>query len=142
MNPWIGCDLDGTLAEYHGWTGEIGDPIPPMVERIKKHLEDGDNVRIVTARVAPPIEHAEKLRQCALIGDWCMKHLGYSLPATCSKDYGMVLLYDDRAVQVMTNTGIVVDQALVGLLYDRVQSLLDHFGLDEFTFPDGEVWTR
>lgn len=34
---WYAVDLDGTLAHYDGWRGEdhIGDPIPPMVERIK-----------------------------------------------------------------------------------------------------------
>ena len=34
---WIGVDLDGTLAEYHGWKGSehIGPPIPLMVERVK-----------------------------------------------------------------------------------------------------------
>ncbi len=143
MNPWYGCDLDGTLAKYYGWDdGEIGEPIPAMVERIKKHLEDGDEVRIVTARVAPPVEHTEEMRRRAEISEWCKEHLGRSLPITCRKDYGMVLLYDDRAVQVMTNTGIVVDQALIGLLYERVEALLDYFGLDTFTFPDGEVWER
>lgn len=138
---WIGCDLDGTLADSRN-AGEIGEPIPAMVERIKKHLEDGDEVRIVTARVAPPIEHTKEMQVRSEIGDWCRRHLGQVLPITCRKDYGMILLYDDRAVQVLTDTGIVVDQALIGLLYDRVEALLDHFGLDEFTFPDGEVWER
>ena len=34
---WIGADLDGTLAEYHGWSadGSIGNPVPDMVERVK-----------------------------------------------------------------------------------------------------------
>lgn len=34
--PWIGVDLDGTLAEYHGWQGpdNIGSPVQPMVERM------------------------------------------------------------------------------------------------------------
>lgn len=38
---WIGVDLDGTLAEYHGWgNGEIGDPVPAMLERVKKWLAE------------------------------------------------------------------------------------------------------
>lgn len=50
---WIGVDLDGTLAYYDGWKGEhhIGDPIPEMLDRVKGWLEQGYEVRIVTARV-------------------------------------------------------------------------------------------
>ena len=52
---WIGVDLDGTLAEYHGWhdDGRIGKPILPMVARVKKWLAEGKEVRIVTERVWP-----------------------------------------------------------------------------------------
>ena len=34
---WIGIDMDGTLAHYHGWYGvdHIGEPIPKMVERVR-----------------------------------------------------------------------------------------------------------
>ena len=37
---WIGVDLDGTLAIYTGWKGcdHVGEPIPPMVERVKAGL--------------------------------------------------------------------------------------------------------
>ena len=50
---WIGVDLDGTLAEYLGWQGmgHIGEPIAPMVERVKAWLAEGKDVRIFTARV-------------------------------------------------------------------------------------------
>ena len=42
----IAIDLDGTLAEYHGWAGgQIGAPIPAMVARVKLWLEDGKNIR-------------------------------------------------------------------------------------------------
>lgn len=43
---WIGVDLDGTLAEYHGWDdGRIGAPIPKMVQRVKQWLAEGKEVR-------------------------------------------------------------------------------------------------
>jgi hypothetical protein len=105
MNGWIGVDLDGTLAEYNGWKGEkhIGKPIPLMVERVKKWLEEGKEVRIFTARVwqyAPDVEDT--------IQKWCIKHIGQILPITCFKDYGMIELWDDRCVQVMPNTGIAL----------------------------------
>ena len=52
MKDWIGVDLDGTLAEYHGWNdGKIGEPIQLMVERVKRWLAEGKSVRIMTARV-------------------------------------------------------------------------------------------
>ena len=39
QSGWIGVDLDGTLAKYSTWNnGQIGDPIPAMVERVKKWL--------------------------------------------------------------------------------------------------------
>ena len=53
--PWIGFDLDGTLAIYDKWEGidHIGAPIAPMVELAKRLHADGKKVKIVTARVAP-----------------------------------------------------------------------------------------
>lgn len=50
---YIGVDLDGTLAEYHGWGDDsIGAPVPKMLARVKKWLAEGQEVRIVTARVS------------------------------------------------------------------------------------------
>lgn len=53
MSGWIGVDLDGTLAMYDGFKGpeHIGDPVPKMLERVKKWLAEGREVRIFTARV-------------------------------------------------------------------------------------------
>ena len=52
-NGWIGVDLDGTLAYYDQWRGalHIGEPIPVMLERVKRWLDEGKDVRIFTARV-------------------------------------------------------------------------------------------
>lgn len=101
---WIGVDLDGTLAEYHGWQGveHIGAPIGLMVERVKGWLAERRDVRIFTARVAGD------QRESALpfIETWCAAHLGRVLPVTNVKDFGMVELWDDRAVQIVTNTGL------------------------------------
>ena len=104
MNGWIGVDLDGTLAEYHGWKddGSVGEPIPLMVDRVIKWLDEGKNVKIMTARVSG----VDYTGQTKIIQDWCRKHLGTILPVTCSKDYAMIELWDDRAVGVVTNTGL------------------------------------
>lgn len=113
-NGWIGVDLDGTLAEYHGWQGEthIGKPIPAMVDRVKRWIKDGKDVRIFTARVSTAngnrakstVDEIEKA-----IRYWCIKHIGESLKITCSKDFDMISLWDDRCVQVVPNTGERVD---------------------------------
>lgn len=107
---WIGVDLDGTLAvqdENAPWDPlVIGPPIPRMVKRIKAHLARGTEVRILTARGSGKDESPElKLAIKEAIKKWCLKHLGVSLRVTHSKDYAMILLYDDRAVRVERNTG-------------------------------------
>ena len=107
-NGWIGVDLDGTLAHYDGWRGRdhIGEPIAGMVRRVQQWLAAGREVRIFTARAyrgsASAKEHEQTLRT---LEAWCVQHLGQPLPVTCTKDYGMVELWDDRAVRVTKNTG-------------------------------------
>lgn len=100
MEGYIAVDFDGTLAEYHGWKGEdhLGAPVQVMVERVKAWLADGKKVKIFTARTENHIG----------IMTWCQEHLGQVLEITNTKDYGMVTLYDDRAVQVELNTGRLI----------------------------------
>lgn len=112
MRGWIGVDLDGTLAEYKGWTGDpfaIGPPVLKMVERVKKWLDEGKQVWIVTARVNyeddPSKAVAEQQKMHEAIQRWCLKHIGVALPITYKKNYSMIELWDDRAVQVIPNTG-------------------------------------
>jgi hypothetical protein len=123
MRGWIGVDLDGTLAEYQGFKGaeHIGEPIPQMLLRVRRWLVAGKEVKIFTARVWPlsTINPEDKVEQFVGASDresqamiaavhirkWCETHLGQILPITCQKDYGMVQLWDDRAIQVEPNTG-------------------------------------
>lgn len=120
---WVGVDLDGTLAYYDEFRGHthIGMPIPNMVARIKRFQKEGFLVRIFTARVFPiaqhidpgqavvvqraTSEHQKALEAVAAIRKWCRQYVGQELGITCMKDRYMVLVYDDRAVQVITNTG-------------------------------------
>ena len=109
-NGWIGVDLDGTLARYDGWKGaeHIGEPIPSMLERVTRWLSTGQEVRIFTARVwtdGTPERTAEATRAGEIIANWCFEHIGMVLPITCVKDFGMIELWDDRAVRVPANSG-------------------------------------
>lgn len=118
MSGWIGVDLDGTLAEYPGTYGVphgIGKPVPRMVSRVKAWLREGREVRIVTARAAGPfvdITGKDIGYDAAVKGvqDWCLEHIGQVLPVTCQKDYSMIELWDDRAVQVVPNKGESIDE--------------------------------
>lgn len=103
---WIGVDLDGTLAHYEGWNnGRIGLPIDAMVARVKRWLREGRDVRILTARVSSSASPAERIAQRELIEQWTRTHIGQALPSTAEKDFGMVELWDDRAVRVQKNRG-------------------------------------
>ncbi|MGV1835219.1 hypothetical protein ACQZ6C_10695 [Rhizobium rhizogenes] len=104
---WIGVDLDGTLAKYDEWRGltHIGEPIFPMVQRIRIWLNEGKEVRIFTARMADPDAHLF----VDALHDWLyVLNIG-PLGATNVKDFQMIELWDDRAVQVIPNTGMRAD---------------------------------
>lgn len=108
---WRGVDLDGTLAKCTGWKGigHIGEPIPAMVERIKRWLAAGEVVKIMTARA-----HDEKA--IPIIEDYCMELFGQILPVTNEKDPDMIELWDDKAIQVEKNTGQPIDPDLVNAI--------------------------
>lgn len=115
MSGWIGVDFDGTLAHYSGWNnGELGDPIDSMLERVRAWLSNGQEVRIMTARVAETglrnqvggfDDSTFAADQRGKIEQWCLKHIGQIIPVTAMKDFGMIELWDDRCVRVIPNTG-------------------------------------
>lgn len=114
-SEWIGVDLDGTLAVYnrgdlfHNGNTYIGPPVEPMLNRVKKWLADGIEVRIFTARVSE--EHPGDLKKIRdAIEAWCLEHIGQVLKITNVKDYSMIELWDDRSVQVIPNTGLSLRQ--------------------------------
>lgn len=109
---WIGVDLDGTLAVYDGWKGprHIGEPIAPMVDRVKRWITEGRQVKIFTARASEvqgrnTLPVSEMIR---IIEAWCLEHIGYILPVTNVKDYFCIAIYDDRAYRVEFNTGAIL----------------------------------
>ncbi len=107
---WIGVDLDGTLAVYEGWNnGEIGKPVPLMLERVKSWISEGVKVKIFTARVGVTFDENYKNEMVKIIQDWTEKYTGVRLEVTATKDFSMIELWDDRAVQVIPNKGIRAD---------------------------------
>jgi hypothetical protein len=97
---WIGVDLDGTLAYFNRYRGpdHIGRPIPIMLYRVKKWIEKGYRVKILTARAGDP-------EAIPAVQAWLKKHGLGDLEITNQKDYDMIEMWDDRAVRVMCNTG-------------------------------------
>lgn len=117
---WIGVDLDGTLAHYSGWVApdEIGKPVHIMVGRVNRWLSEGREVRIFTARVSHDGSRKrmdDARRAHVAIEAWCERYIGQVLPITNVKDYHMIELWDDRAVQVIPNTGMPVGESTRGL---------------------------
>lgn len=98
---WIGFDFDGTLAHYEsGMWPVLGKPIPSMVERLKNALSDGYEVRIITAR-------SNYQDQIEAIKDWLEENGIPRLEVTDKKDHEMIEFYDDRAIQVIKNKGLI-----------------------------------
>ena len=123
---WIGVDLDGTLAtfdleKFAADPNYIGEPILPMIERVKLWLSEGKKVKIFTARVgmgagwsdlsqATDLDYEWRENQRRIIQDWTEKHIGVRLEVTAMKDWAMRGLWDDRVVQVITNTGHSIEE--------------------------------
>lgn len=121
MTPWIGFDLDGTLAEYGEWEGptSIGKPIQKMVDLAKSYEKRGYTIKILTARVSSNNPSREQAYEA--IVKWCYEVFGKPLEITAEKDYNMVTLFDDRCIMVKPNTGSPMKKAFA------------------FTFPNGET---
>src|ERR1700675_4679229 len=90
---WIGVGLDGTLAQYESWVSpkHIGPPVPKMLERVKRWIAEGREVRIFTARVSDPTQAVDARRA---IEAWLLNNGLPMLSITCCKDFGMSDLWD------------------------------------------------
>lgn len=103
---WVGVDLNGTLAVYHGWRGirATGPPIASVVEHVQLLLRKGVTVQLFTARAASDSEYA------GYVNEWMQEHLGAILPITDRKDKNLLYTLDDKAVVVKKNTGVFLTQ--------------------------------
>ncbi len=101
--PWVGVDLDGTLAVWDNKStlDRIGPPVPAMLTFVQRMVDNGIRVKIFTAR-AGEVSHVPKVRT------WLEKNNLPPLEITNVKDYGMERLYDDRGIQVEKNTGRII----------------------------------
>ena len=108
---WYGVDLDETLAYYFGPIGntEIGDPVMDIFLIVRKWLDEGKDVRLLTARASFPEEVPK-------IESWLTKYGIEKVVITNVKSPGMVMLLDDKAREVASNTGIII-----GGLRDQVK---------------------
>jgi hypothetical protein len=104
-----GVDFDGVLAtKTHDFTpGSVGEPIWPMINRVKQWLTDGENVKIFTARCSIEDQN-EKDASLEAIRNFCRQHIGQELDITCTKSIFMTEYWDDRAVHVEPNTGRIL----------------------------------
>ena len=107
---YIGVDFDSTLAIYDKWRGPtvLGEPIPLMVDRVKRWLHQGKLVKIFTARVAPDHSQEEIDEGTKAIKAWCKEHLGQELDVTAIKSQRMYEFWDDKAIGVEKNTGKIL----------------------------------
>lgn len=105
---WIGIDLDGTLAFLSPKKfPEIGAPIKAMVEKINNLILDGEyDIKIFTARACDPQE-VERIKK------WLKEWRLPNFEITNVKDYDCVQIWDDRARQVIFNTGLFLDGGTV-----------------------------
>ena len=100
----IAVDLDGTLAHYDGWkgVGHIGAIIPSVANAILLAKKEGADIWIFTARVSDPKDAEEA-------GNAIVAYLTENgIPfdgLTAIKHKFFTEFWDDRAIQVIKNTG-------------------------------------
>jgi hypothetical protein len=110
----IAVDLDGTLVEYHGWQGDehIGDVIPKMMNRVKQWVAEGKEVVIFTARVSEGGDDGALAAHH--IRNFLSGHGLGALEITAIKQKKFKEFWDDRAVQIVHNTGETIVEVLRG----------------------------
>lgn len=107
----IALDFDKVLAQYDGKDiFHTGEPIKPMVDKLKKWLEKGYKVSIFTARVAP--SGADGVRtdkfiknQYKIITEFLLANGLPELEITAVKFGKFSHFVDDKAVPIISGEG-------------------------------------
>lgn len=116
-NRLIYVDLDETMAQYDHWrgSGDIGEPIPEMVEKIKQGMAQGDQFVIFSARVNSDGSYDDTLsatESFVAIAQWCQQVFHQLLPITHEKSKHADEFWDDRGRQVIPNTGLFLTELM------------------------------
>lgn len=100
----IAIDLDGTLAHYDCWKGidHIGCVIPEVANAMERAQKEGADVWIYTARVSDPADAEEAGKY---IEEWLKANNFKYEGITAVKHKFFTEFWDDRAIQVIKNTG-------------------------------------
>lgn len=111
---WLAVDLDGTLAEYLGWTGEytIGAVIPAIADRLRQRYVEGWKIAIFTANLDCP--KSEEQDVVVKIWEWLGQNFiaQYISEITCIKKKYFTEFWDDRAIAVERNQGVFTEEWL------------------------------
>lgn len=107
----VACDLDGTLAEYDGWKGDdhIGKVVPSIKAAIENVYNQGGEVWIFTARLSDDEEHRTKAYLA--IEKWLLANDVRYSGITNIKHKFFTHFWDDRAIQVLKNEGVMILEA-------------------------------
>lgn len=129
---WLAVDIDGTLAEYLGWTGEhtIGSVIPAIADRVKQRYAEGWKIAIFTANL--DCDQDEAAVVVSNIWEWLSQNslAQYISEITCIKKKCFTEFWDDRAKAVEKNHGVFTEELLCNKLeieraeVKRLQGLL------------------
>ena len=132
---WHGVDLDGTIAYYDKFRGydHIGKALEDsqMVKQVREWLENGEKVKIFTAR-------ASEQEAIKPIEEFCQRVFGQKLEITDKKDHEMIDSYDDRNHVVKKNTGEII-AADVSSMPDQRGTMWNNIKLVGFTGPEEEA---
>jgi hypothetical protein len=98
---WYGVDFDRTLAVWKPGYGfdQLGEPIPLMIEEVKRLLAQGEQIKIFTARADDDQYIIDKIQ------DWTERIFGIRFEVTNKKDRHCKGIYDDLAIAVNPNIG-------------------------------------
>lgn len=96
----IAVDLDGTLAESHGYVSwdYIGPPVQKMVERCLEKEREGYTIKVFTARCMDK-------RCIPIIRKWLKENGLPDWEITNVKTSDMKEIWDDLAIGIKQNTG-------------------------------------
>lgn len=136
---WLGVDLDGTLAQYHGWVSEehIGEPVVSIVAALNARRAAGWKIVIFTARVSGDSEEAQRAE--VAIWKWLDFYNIKVEGITCTKHKHFAEFWDDRARRVVFNKGIFAESLLENVEGQFIpsQKELDEHNLVDFVDPVG-----